>query len=65
MNEVALEKFTNEKGVTEASRLLGCSAPAIFKALKSGRKISVLEMPDGTYTAEEIRPFPATAKKSN
>ncbi|MCY1306573.1 Cro [compost metagenome] len=38
---------------------LGCSAAAISKALSAGREILVTCHKDGTFTAEELRPFPS------
>ncbi|MGV8671333.1 Cro/CI family transcriptional regulator, partial [Pseudomonas aeruginosa] len=47
-----------EKGQAEAARLLGITPPAISKALRVGRAVFVTEHDDGTFTAEELRPFP-------
>ncbi|MBD1602288.1 Cro/CI family transcriptional regulator [Pseudomonas typographi] len=59
MKETPLEKFVAEKGQSEAARLLRVTAPAIHKALTTGRDISVLELPDGSFQARETRPFPS------
>ncbi|MCK8669385.1 Cro/CI family transcriptional regulator [Pseudomonas azerbaijanoccidens] len=59
MNETPLDKFVAEKGQSEAARLLRVTAPAIHKALTAKRDICVLEMPDGSFQAQEKRPFPS------
>lgn len=46
-------------GCTAAARALGVSSPAIHKALQAKRNIFVIERPDGSCVAEEIRPFPS------
>ncbi|PBP42878.1 Cro/Cl family transcriptional regulator [Pseudomonas syringae] len=59
MNETSLDKFVAEKGQSEAARLLRVTAPAIHKALGAKRNIRVLKLPDGSYQAQEQRPFPS------
>ena len=59
MNETPLDKFVAEKGQSEAARLLRVTAPAIHKALSAKRDIRVLELPDGSFKANELRPFPS------
>ncbi|VZR85674.1 Cro/Cl family transcriptional regulator [Pseudomonas aeruginosa] len=58
MKQIPLEEFATEKGQAEAARLLGITPPAISKALRVGRAVFVTEHDDGTFTAEELRPFP-------
>ncbi|MDD0985780.1 MULTISPECIES: Cro/CI family transcriptional regulator [Pseudomonas] len=59
MNETPLDKFVADKGQSEAARLLRVTAPAIHKALSAKRDIRVLELPDGSFQANELRPFPS------
>jgi hypothetical protein len=59
MNETPLDRFVAEKGQSEAARLLRVTAPAIHKALTAKRDIRVLELPDGSFQAQEKRPFPS------
>jgi len=59
MNETPLDKFVAAKGQSEAARLLRVTAPAIHKALIAKRDIRVLELPDGSFQASELRPFPS------
>ncbi|MEB0062481.1 Cro/CI family transcriptional regulator [Pseudomonas sp. RTC3] len=62
MNETSLDRFVADKGQSEAARLLRVTAPAIHKAISAKRDIRVLELPDGSFQAQEHRPFPS--KKS-
>ena len=59
MNETPLDKFVADKGQSEAARLLRVTAPAIHKALIARRDIRVLQLPDGSFQAKELRPFPS------
>ncbi len=59
MKETPLETFVADKGQSEAARLLRVTAPAIHKALIAKRDIRVLELPDGSFQANELRPFPS------
>jgi len=59
MNETSLDKFVTDKGQSEAARLLRVTAPAIHKALTAKRDIRVLQLPDGSFQAQELRPFPS------
>ena len=38
---------------------------ALSKALRVGRQVHVITNPDGSYVAEEVRPFPVTAPKTS
>lgn len=59
MKKTPLPKLVERIGQTAVARALGVSSPAISKALRNERDIQVIEHDDGTYTAEEIRPFPS------
>lgn len=59
MNRILLPELVERIGQTAAAKRLDVSAPAIAKALKSGRVIFVTENEDGTMTGEELRPFPS------
>jgi hypothetical protein len=61
MESKSLGCFVAANGQTEASRLLGVSAPAISKALSAKRHITVSTNVDGSFTACETRPFPSKA----
>lgn len=66
MKRTPLTTFVGERTQEECAALLGCTQGAISKALRVGRAVFVTELDDGTFSAEELRPFPsqATPKKS-
>lgn len=66
MTRIHITQFAQEKGQAEAARLLDMTQGGLSKAIRVGRDIYVTEHPDGSFTAEEVRPFPsqAPAKKS-
>lgn len=66
MSRITLNQFATSKGQTKAAQLLGMTQGALNKALRVGRDIYVTESPDGSFHAEEVRPFPSQsiAKKS-
>lgn len=59
MKKTPLPELVEKIGQAAVAKALGVSSPAISKALRAERDIQVLEHEDGTYTAEEIRPFPS------
>jgi predicted transcriptional regulator len=59
MKKTPLPLLVERMGQTAVAKALGVSSPAISKALKAERDIQVIEHADGTFTAEEIRPFPS------
>lgn len=66
MKKTPLHDLVCQRGQAAVAKALGVSAPAIAKALLAEREIYVTENRDGTFTAEELRPFPSQAlqKKS-
>lgn len=59
MSNIQLKDFARERGQPEAAMLLGVTQGALSKAIRVGRNISVIPQPDGTFSAEETRPFPS------
>jgi len=59
MSRITLKKFALDKGQTRAAALLGMSQGALNKALRVGRDIFVTELENGSFVAEEVRPFPS------
>ncbi|PHM73665.1 Cro/CI family transcriptional regulator [Xenorhabdus kozodoii] len=59
MEKIPLSEYVRLNGQTKAARLVGVHQTAISKALRSGRKIFLIRQEDGTYKAEECRPFPS------
>lgn len=64
MNQIPLADLVAEKGQTHVARALGVSPPAISKALSAERIILVTIHDNGAYEAQELRPFPAQARKN-
>lgn len=65
MRRIPLHEFATEKGQVQAATLLGMSQGALSKALRVGRAVFVTEHEDGTFSAEETRPFPSQNGKSD
>lgn len=63
MRRVPITDFAAKHGQARASELLGCTQGALSKALSHGRVIFVIRHRDGSYQAEEVRPFPSQKKK--
>lgn len=59
MRQVTLTEFAAEHGHTKAALLLGVTQGAVSKALRVRREVVVICHADGTYTAQETRPFPS------
>lgn len=53
-----LADFIIRIGRVSAARMIGCTGPALLKALKAGRTISVEVADDGTIKATETKAFP-------
>ncbi|WP_085725739.1 Cro/CI family transcriptional regulator [Pseudomonas sp. R37(2017)] len=63
MRQFTLSQFATEKGQTKAGIFLGMTQSSINKALQAGRNVLVTEHADGSFTAEELRPFPVQSAK--
>ncbi len=64
MRRIPLNEFATEKGQVQAAAMLGMSQGALSKALRVGRSVYVTEHEDGTFSAEEVRPFPSQQSKT-
>lgn len=64
MKKIPLPELVAAIGQATVAKALNVSPPAITKALAAGRDIYVTQHKDGTYTAEELRPFPSQHPKS-
>lgn len=62
MRRISLSVFAKEHGHTKAAQLLGCTQGAISKAIRLGRDVYVNVLEDGSFSAEELRPFPSQGK---
>ncbi|SFU28359.1 Cro/CI family transcriptional regulator [Xenorhabdus koppenhoeferi] len=59
MEKIPLSEYVKLNGQAKTAGLVGVHQTAISKALRSGRKIFLIRQKDGTYKAEECRPFPS------
>jgi predicted DNA-binding protein (UPF0251 family) len=59
VKKLPLTDYVKDRGQANAAAELGVHQTAISKALRIGRNVVVTQMPDGSVTAEEIRPFPS------
>jgi hypothetical protein len=59
MSRKTLQEFAREHGQTKAATLLGLTQGSLNKALRVGRDVYVTEAPNGSFVAEEVRPFPS------
>ena len=59
MKRIPLAEFAAEHGQTKAARLLGMTQGSVNKAIRVGRDVHVLCHEDGSFTAEEVKPFPS------
>lgn len=58
MKRYNLSEFAKKLGQSKAAEKLGIYQSAVSKAIRTGRKITVLVYDDGRVEAEEIKPFP-------
>jgi hypothetical protein len=59
MRRIPLSEFAAEHGHTQAAKMLGCTQGGLSKAIRVGREVIVTCSDDGSYTAQELRPFPS------
>lgn len=62
MQRIHIAQFARDKGQAKAARALRVTQGALSKAIRLGREIYVTCHDDGTFTAEELRPFPSQQK---
>lgn len=55
---VPLKDFAKDHGQPHAASLLGMTQGALSKAIRTGRVVYVLQQPDGSLAAIEVRSFP-------
>lgn len=63
MNKTPLSEFVERFGQRGAAAKLRLTQAGVRKALQHKREIYVTENKDGTFSAEEIKPFPSTEIK--
>jgi len=64
MSLVSLSSFADMHGQEKAAQLLGVTQGALSKAIRVGRTIYVVQLPDGSYAARELRSFPSRPQKT-
>lgn len=64
MQQVTLSEFAKQHGQEKAATLLGVTQGGLSKALRVEREIYVSRLDDGSFAAQELRPFPSHRAKS-
>lgn len=59
---ITLSEFVKVNGRKDAAKSLGCTGPALLKAINEGRDIFVEILPWGSVLATEISRFPGHSK---
>ncbi|MBP5100621.1 Cro/CI family transcriptional regulator [Pseudomonas protegens] len=62
MSRVHIKQFAAQRGQSEAAALLGMTQGALSKAIRVGRDVYVTQNEDGSFSAEEVRPFPSQSQ---
>ena len=63
MKRSQLSEFSTEYGQTAAAKKLNITQGALSKALRMGRQVVVIEHDDGSWSAEEVKPFPSQTQQ--
>lgn len=58
MNQIPLSELAAQIGQAAVAEAFGVTPAAVHKAIRLGRQIMVSVHDDGSYTAQELRPFP-------
>lgn len=64
MEKISLPELVRRIGQAKAADELNVEPPSIAKAIKARRNIIVTVHKDGTYSAEEVRPFPSNKPRT-
>ncbi|MCO7512367.1 Cro/CI family transcriptional regulator [Serratia fonticola] len=62
MKRYSLFEFVQTHGQAKTAEIFGVNQSAISKAVRLCRNVTVYESGDGTFKAEETRPFPHREK---
>lgn len=62
MERIPLADFCEAHGQTAAAKKLNITQGALSKALRIGRRVEVITHEDGTFSAEEVKPFPSQSQ---
>ena len=64
MQRTPLKEFVARVGQIKAAAALRMSQGGISKALRADREVYVTERSDGSFEAQELKPFPAHHRQS-
>lgn len=59
MKQISLSELAAKIGQAAVAEAFGITPAAVHKAIRLGRQIMVSVHDDGSYTAQELRPFPS------
>ena len=59
MNQISLSELAAQIGQAAVAEAFGVTPAAVHKAIRLNRQIVVSVHEDGSYTAQELRPFPS------
>ncbi len=59
MKTISLDAYVKEKGQEVVAEQFGLHQTAISKAIRTGRDITIIQHPDGSVEAKEVKPFPS------
>ncbi len=65
MQRTPLKEFVAQVGQIKAAAALRMSQGGISKALRADREVYVTELADGSFEAQELKPFPAQNHKQS
>ncbi|CAH0235875.1 hypothetical protein SRABI130_02864 [Pseudomonas sp. Bi130] len=65
MQRTPLKEFVAKVGQIKAAAALRMSQGGISKALRADREVYVTERADGSFEAQELKPFPAHHNKQS
>ena len=63
MQRTPLKEFVTQVGQIKVAEELGMTQSGISKALRAGREVYVIELANGKFKAEEIKPFPGQVQR--
>jgi hypothetical protein len=63
MQRTPLKEFVTKVGQIKAASALGLTQGGISKAIRADRVVYVIELEDGSFKAEEIKPFPGQIQR--
>ena len=64
MHQITLSEFAKQQGQEKAATILGGTQGGLSKALRVEREIYVICREDGSFEAQELRPFPSQKNKA-